>query len=103
MYIVCILSLSYINGFIIHDKSISAAAFTTTVHHLHRRQYHKHIKLHQTFDVATRQRHRRPLLFMSSSSNDEGGNNKSELSSNDNEELSMAIAKVRLEQSVKPA
>ena len=97
MYIVCILSLSYINGFIIHDESIST--FTTTVHHLDRRRYHKHINF-QTFDVATTQRQRR-LIFMSSSSND-GGSNKSE-DSNDNEELSMAIAKVRLEQSMKPA
>ena len=101
MYIVCIsiISLSYINGFIIYDKSISAVAFTTTVHHLDRRRYREHIKL-QTFDVATRHRQRIvPLLFMSSSSND--GSNKSE--DNDNEELSMAIAKVRLEQSMKPA
>jgi len=104
MYIVCILSLSYINGFIIHDESISAAAFTTTVHHLDRRQYHKHIKLHQTFDVAASKRQRiAPLLFMSSSSNDGGDINNQINDKDDNEELSMAIAKVRLEQSMKPA
>ena len=102
MYIVCILSLSYINGFIIHDESISAAAFTTTVHHLDRRRYHKHIKLHQTFYVATSQRQRR-FIFMSSSSNDDGDTNNQINDKDDNEELSMAIAKVRLEQSMKPA
>ena len=101
MYIVCILSLSYINGFIIYDKSISAAAFTTTVHHLDRRRYHKHNKLNQTFGVATTQRQR--LIFMSSSSNDDGKTNNQIDDKDDNEELSMAIAKVRLEQSMKPA
>ena len=103
IYIICILSLSYINGFIIHDKSVSAAAFITTMHHLDRRRYHELIKLHQTFDVATRQGQRIVPLFMSSSSNDGSSNNKSEDSNDDNEELSMAIAKVRLEQSMKPA
>jgi len=100
-YIVCILSLSYINGFIIHTKSISAAAFTTTIHHLDRRQCHKHINF-QTIDVATTQRQRRPI-FMSSSSNDGGDANNQINDKDDNEELSMAIAKVRLEQSMKPA
>ena len=103
-YIVCIsiISLSYINGFIIHEKSILSVAAFTSVHHLDRRRYNKHIINFQTFDVATSQRQRIVPLVMSSSSNDGSSNSKSE-DSNDNEELSMAIAKVRLEQSMKPA
>jgi len=103
IYIISIISLPHISGFILHDKTISVAAFTATIHHLDRRQCHKHIKRHQTFDVATRQRQRIVPLFMRSSSNDGGDINNQINDKDNNEELSMAIAKVRLEQSMKPA